>query len=108
DRRRGVEGRGRKWGGHLVVEAVDAAGVLIRRREVREVGVLRANELSLRVVHERPEALEAGAAERRVDREEEVASPEALASDRSVGLAVDRQEHPAGGWGLWDPLGHDE
>ena len=44
------------------------------------------------VAHDRPEALEPGAAERGILREQEIAAPEALARDRPVGLRVDGED----------------
>src|SRR5438552_9935910 len=60
------------------------------------------------VTHDRPEALEPGSAERRVDGEEEIAAPVTLACDRAVGLGVDGQQDAARAFRLCDPPHDDE
>ena len=58
-------------------------------RVLRDLVVGQPPQRAVLVAHDRPEALEARAAERGVLREQEIAAPEALARDRAVGLAVD-------------------
>ena len=67
----------------------------------RVVGVLRIfgdfgigqSPQSTVLQHDRPEALEPRAAERRILREQEVAAPETFSRDGPVGLSVDCEEN---------------
>ncbi len=86
-----IERRRRHHVIHPIVEVLDPEPRLIERkiavlRIFRDLGVGQPPQGAVLVAHDRPEALEAGAAERRILREQEIAAPEALARDRSVGL----------------------
>ena len=93
-----VERRRRHHVIHPIVERLDPEAPLFGRvirvlRILRDLGNVQPPQAAVLVAHDRPEALEAGAAERGILREQEVAAPEALARDRAVGLRVDGEDH---------------
>ena len=92
-----IERRRRHHIVHRVVEVLDAKLGLLEReiavlRVLRDFLVGQPPQRAVLVAHDRPEALEARAAERGILGEQEIAAPKALARDRAVGLPVDREE----------------
>ena len=61
-------------------------------RGFRDFGIAQPPQDAVLLAHDRPEALEPGAAERGVVRKQEIAPPKALARDGAVGLRIDGEE----------------
>src|SRR5262249_35502388 len=82
---------------HAIVEVLDAELALLERviavlAILDDLVVAQPAHAAAVLQHDRPEALEARTAERRIGREQEIAAPEALARNRAVGLRVDREQ----------------
>ena len=92
-----IERLGRHHVIHAIVEILDGHLRLFGRkiavlRILGDLGIAQPPQRAVLVAHDRPEMLEAGAAERWLVHEQEIAAPEALARDRAVGLGVDGEE----------------
>ena len=95
--RTGSSGCGRHHVIHAVVKVLDAELRLLERevailRVFRDFGIGQPPQSAVLLAHDRPETLEAGAAERGIVHEQEIAAPKSLARDRPVGLRVDGEE----------------
>ena len=97
-RPRRIERLGRHHIVHAIVKILDAELRLLQRevailRVLGDLGVGQPSQGAILLLHDRPKALEPGAAERRVVHEQEIAAPKALARDRPVGLRVNGEEN---------------
>ena len=92
-----IERLGRHHLIHSIVKILDTELRLFERkiavlRIFRDFRVGQPPQRAVLLAHDRPEVLEAGAAERGIVREQEIAAPKTLARDRPVGLGVDGEE----------------